>query len=57
MKGFTDFSAGFLGPEAIATRPVGKMKYMDWKKAHAICLEHLNATIRAGLLEDWNNTS
>lgn len=32
MKGYTDFAAGFGGPEAIATKPIGKRKHMDWKK-------------------------
>lgn len=57
MKGYTDFYSGFLGPEAIATKPIGKMKYMDWKKVQQIVNEHPNSVIYAGLMEDWNNTS
>ena len=57
MKGYTDFYAGFLGPEAVATKPIGKMKYMDWKKVQQIVDEHPDAEIYAGLAEDWNNTS
>jgi len=57
MKGYTDFFAGFLGAEAIATKPIGDMKYMDWERAARIVSEHPDSTIYAGLLEDWNNTS
>lgn len=57
MKGYTDFATGFLGPEAIATKPIGKMKYMDWEKVKKIVEERPNSVIYAGLLEDWNNTS
>lgn len=57
MKGYTDFAMGFLGPEAIATKPIGKKKYLDWEKAKKLIKEHPNSVIYAGLLEDWNNTS
>ena len=57
MKGYTNFAMGFLGREAIATKPIGNMKFMDWAKAQKIVDEHPNAVIRAGLLEDWGNTS
>lgn len=58
MKGETDFLLGILGPQAVATKPIGEMKYMDWKRARAICEEHPDATvITAGLREDWNHTS
>lgn len=36
---------GFLGPEAIATKPIGNMKFMDWAKAQKIVDEHPNAVI------------
>ena len=57
MKGYTNFASGFLGPEAVATKPIGSMKYMDWKKAKKLIEENPNAIIYAGLMEDWNNTS
>ena len=58
MKGYTDFWMGFLGPELVATKPIGKMKYFNWNKAIDIIKEHLDADeISIGLLEDWNNTS
>ncbi len=57
MKGYTDFLSGFLGPEFVATQPVGKMKYMDWNKVIKILSEHTDSVIYAGLREDWNNTS
>ena len=57
MKSTTDFWLGFLGPEAIATKPIGNMKYMDWKKVREIVNENPSAVIRAGLREDWDNTS
>lgn len=57
MKGYTSFSAGFLGPEAIATKPIGKMKYMDWNQVQEIVAAHPESVIYAGLQEDWNNTS
>ena len=57
MKGYTDFAAGFMGMEAIATKPIGDMKYMDWHKVQNIVNEHPNSVIYAGLMEDWNNTS
>lgn len=57
MKGYTSFSAGFLGPQAVATKPIGKMKFLDWKKAKELIEANPDAVIYAGLLEDWNNTS
>ena len=57
MKGYTDFAMGFLGPAAVATKPIGAMKYMDWKEVAVIVSEHPDSVIYAGLLEDWNNTS
>lgn len=57
MKGYTSFAAGFLGAAAVATKPIGNMKYMDWKKVQQIVDENPNAVIYAGLQEDWNNTS
>lgn len=57
MKGYTDFAMGFMGPEAVATKPIGEMKYMDWNKVQQIVNEHPDSVIYAGLMEDWNNTS
>lgn len=57
MKGYTNFAMGFMGAEAIATKPIGGMKYMDWQKVQKIVDEHPDAVIHAGLMEDWNNTS
>lgn len=57
MKGYTNFAAGFLGPEAIATKSIGSMKYMDWEKVKEIVKLNPNSVIYAGLMEDWNNTS
>lgn len=57
MKGYTDFSMGFLGARAVATKPIGKMKYMDWNKVKQVVKEHPDSVIYAGLMEDWNNTS
>lgn len=57
MKGYTDFSAGFFGVQAIATKPIGAMKYMDWGKVKEIVKSNPNSVIYAGLMEDWNNTS
>lgn len=57
MKGYTDFSAGFLGASAVATKPIGKTKYMNWKKVQQIVDKNPNSVIYAGLQEDWNNTS
>ena len=57
MKGYTDFAMGFLGPQAVATKPIGDMKFMDWKKVQQIVDENPDSTIYAGLMEDWNNTS
>lgn len=58
MKGYTNFLDGFLGPEAVATKPIGEMKYFNWKRAVDVIKEHLDADeISIGLLEDWNNTS
>ena len=52
MKGYTDFFSGFLGMGAVATKPIGKMKYMDWNKVQKIVDENPNAIIYAGLMED-----
>jgi hypothetical protein len=57
MKGYTDFMSGFLGVGAVATKPIGDMKYMNWKKVQEIVDAHPNSVIYAGLMEDWNNTS
>jgi hypothetical protein len=57
MKGYTDFAMGFLGAEAVATKPVGDMKYMDWHKVKKIVEENPNAVIYAGLMENWGHTS
>ena len=57
MKGYTDFMAGFFASGVGATKPIGAMKYMDWNKVQKIVDEHPNSVIRAGLMEDWNNTS
>jgi len=56
MKGYTNFAAGFLGPEAIGGHK-GKMRYMDWDKVREIIKDNPNSTIEAGLREDWGNTS
>ena len=53
----TDFLSGFFGAEAIATKPIGEMKYMDWEKAKALIQKHPDSVIYAGLAEDWGNTS
>lgn len=52
MKGYTNFAAGFLGASAVATKPIGKMKYMDWQKVQKIVDENPDAVIHAGLMED-----
>lgn len=57
MKGYTNFAMGFMGAEAVATKPIGDMKYMDWQKVQKVVDEHPNSVIYAGLMEDWNNTS
>lgn len=57
MKGYTNFADGFLGPEVVATKPIGDTKYMDWQKVQKVVDENPNAVIYAGLMEDWNNTS
>lgn len=57
MKGYTDFALGFFGADAVATKPIGDMKYMDWEKVKQIIEENPSAIIYAGLREDWNNTS
>jgi hypothetical protein len=57
MKGYTDFAMGFLGPTAVATKLIGRTKYMDWNKVQKIVDENPNSVIYAGLREDWNNTS
>ena len=57
MNGYTDVMAGFFGSGVVATKPIGAMKYMDWNKVQKIVDEHPNSVIRAGLMEDWNNTS
>lgn len=57
MKGYTDFAMGFMGPEAVATKPIGDTKFMDWSKVQKIVDEHPDSVIYAGLMEDWNNTS
>lgn len=56
MKGYTDFFGGMITSMTIPDAK-GGMKYMDWDKVELICLDHPNSTIRAGLMEDWNNTS
>ena len=57
MKGYTDFMTGFYGAAAVATKPIGKTKYLNWLKAIGIIAKHPDAVIYAGLREDWNNTS
>ena len=57
MKGYTDFAMGFLGANAVATKPIGAMKFMDWNKVKEVVESHPNSIIYAGLMEDWNNTS
>lgn len=52
MKGYTDFKMGFMGASAVATKPIGDMKYMDWNKAKEIILKHPDSKIYAGLMED-----
>lgn len=56
-KGHTDFAMGFWGAAAVATKPIGDMKYMDWDKVKKIVDENPDSVIYAGLQEDWNNTS
>lgn len=57
MKGYTNFAMGFMGMDAVATKPIGDMKYMDWQKVQQVVNENPDAVIYAGLMEDWNNTS
>jgi len=57
MKGYTSLAAGFLGASAVATKPIGDMKYMDWDKIKQIVRDNPKAEIEAGLMEDWGNTS
>ena len=57
MKEYTDFAMGFMGAKAVATKPIGSMKYMDWQKVQEIVDKHPNSVIYAGLMEDWYNTS
>jgi hypothetical protein len=61
MKGYTDFATGFLGASAVATKPIGDTKYMDWERAFSIIKERVKKNpyivVEAGLMEDWNNTS
>lgn len=57
MKGYTDFAMGFMGASAIATKPIGEIKYMDWNKVKEIIEKNPDSVIYAGLMEDWNNTS
>jgi hypothetical protein len=57
MKRYTDFTMGFLGASAVATKPIGAMKYMDWNKVKKIVENNPDSVIYAGLMEDWNNTS
>lgn len=57
MKGYTDFALGFLGASAVATKPIGNKKFMDWQKVKQIVADHPDSTIYAGLQEDWGNTS
>ena len=57
MKGYTDFLKGFMGAEAVATKPIGAMRYMDWQKVQQIVNEHPDSVIYAGLQEDWGYTS
>lgn len=57
MKGYTNFTDGFFGAEIIATKPIGRLKYMDWQKVQELVNKHPNSVIYAGLMGDWNNTS
>lgn len=57
MKGYTNFADGFLGPRAVATKPIGEKKFMDWNKVKEVVENHPHSVIYAGLMEDWNNTS
>lgn len=57
MKCYTDFMSGFFGASAVATKPIGEMKYMDWNKVKEVVEKNPNSVIYAGLAEDWNNTS
>ena len=52
MKGYTDFAMGFLGASAVATKPIGAMKFMDWNKVKEVVESHPNSIIYAGLMED-----
>ena len=42
MKGYTDFAMGFLGTSAVATKPIGAMKFMDWNKVKEVVENHPN---------------
>ena len=48
------FMDGFLVHHELADDGI---KYLNWAKAEKICLEHPEAHIKAGLLEDWDCTS
>lgn len=56
MKWYTDFIGGMILGMGMPTAEAGT-KYMDWERAEKICLENPNSVVRAGLREDWNNTS
>ena len=61
MKGYIPFAMGFLGAEAVATKPIGDTKYLDWERAQKIIKERFkenpHITVDAGLMEDWGCTS
>lgn len=46
-----------MGASAVATKPIGAMKFMDWNKVKEVVESHPNSIIYAGLMENWNNTS
>lgn len=60
MKGYTDFAAGFLGPEGLGKKR-GAQKTFDYEGAipilKNIIRENPDVIVQLGLREDWNNTS
>lgn len=49
MKGYTDFAMGFMGAAAVATKPIGNMKYMDWGRFNRLLTSILIQLFMQGL--------
>lgn len=60
MKGYTSFSMGFLGPEAVGGWR-GEQRTFDYDRGRelikSIIKDDPECVISLGLREDWNNTS